>query len=367
MHSPDEVPQKYINPYNNTIPNMLRRTFAGMLSALDEGIGNVTQALQDANMLDNTLIFFLADNGGPIVCPENICGDHTGSTNFPLKGGKHSLFEGGVRVTAAVWGSNNLIVNTGVNRTGLMHHVDILPTILEAGNITVPANSHLPWHGMSQWSMVSQGQPSTRTEILLNIDPLQPTGGGNGNAAIIVNNYKLTVGETGPPWNYMPEAYPPPTTDDDNRKETTMNFHKVHKYWRPSPLWYKQTLIELGMLGNGSSANDVSLNYDERLINMDPLITQKMTISRQFTTTGDAPYPGNWPLQNMTIQLYDLSIDEYETTDISKSNPAIVEQLLSRIEYWATQVQVRPLFWNATVDPRSNPALHNGSWIPWAD
>jgi arylsulfatase A-like enzyme len=60
VHSPDQVPQRYIDPYNATILDHTRRTFAGMLSAMDEGVGNVTAALAEAGMLDNTLIIFMA-------------------------------------------------------------------------------------------------------------------------------------------------------------------------------------------------------------------------------------------------------------------------------------------------------------------
>lgn len=98
-----------------------------MLSAVDEGIANVTAALKRRNMWDNTLLVFTADNGAPICRSKqnthslnqgvlltggpiagssrcHICGDHTGSENTPLRGGKHSLWQGGVRGTAFVHG-----------------------------------------------------------------------------------------------------------------------------------------------------------------------------------------------------------------------------------------------------------------------
>ena len=69
-----------------------------MTTALDEGIGNVTRALKAAQMYDNTIIIFYADNGGPLVT--------TGSSgnNYPLKGGKTDDFEGGTRVAAFISG-----------------------------------------------------------------------------------------------------------------------------------------------------------------------------------------------------------------------------------------------------------------------
>ena len=54
VHAPALVPAHYADAYNKTISDRKRRTFAGMLSAVDEGIGNVTAALKAKGMLDNT-------------------------------------------------------------------------------------------------------------------------------------------------------------------------------------------------------------------------------------------------------------------------------------------------------------------------
>ena len=84
-----------------------------MLSALDEAVGNVTAALAAAGMADNALVIFAADNGGPVACGASMCGDATGSSNYPLRGGKHSLWEGGVRLTAVAAGG---AIRRGGNR-----------------------------------------------------------------------------------------------------------------------------------------------------------------------------------------------------------------------------------------------------------
>jgi arylsulfatase A-like enzyme len=71
IHSPDEVPDSYKERFRASIPDTAdgvgqhRRTVAGMVSALDEGIGNVTRALQAAGMAQQTIIVFTTDNGGP--------------------------------------------------------------------------------------------------------------------------------------------------------------------------------------------------------------------------------------------------------------------------------------------------------------
>ncbi|CAK0839965.1 unnamed protein product, partial [Prorocentrum cordatum] len=101
VHAPLEVPQSYVDAYAGSIEDPQRRGFAGMLSCLDEGLGNVTGALRAKGMLEDTLVIFTTDNGGP--SSGRVGGDYIGSSNYPLRGGKHSIWEGGTRGTALVW------------------------------------------------------------------------------------------------------------------------------------------------------------------------------------------------------------------------------------------------------------------------
>src|SRR6185312_5995211 len=63
VHEPLQVPEKYKEPYAN-LPEP-RRTYAGMVAAMDEAIGSIQKAIDDAGIRDNTLIIFSSDNGGP--------------------------------------------------------------------------------------------------------------------------------------------------------------------------------------------------------------------------------------------------------------------------------------------------------------
>ena len=87
---------------------------AAMTTELDYGLGNVTAALKRSAMYANTVIVFVSDNGGPL--------DH--SNNYPLRGGKGSLWEGGVRVEA--WVHSPLIAPSRVGTVwpGLAHSSD---------------------------------------------------------------------------------------------------------------------------------------------------------------------------------------------------------------------------------------------------
>jgi hypothetical protein len=104
-HSPAEFVPSYRDRYNNTIPDMVRRVLAAKLTTVDEGLANVTAALKAKGMDENLLLVFTADNGGPIK--QSVPGptDAIGANNWPLRGGKHTAYEGGVRVAGFVHGT----------------------------------------------------------------------------------------------------------------------------------------------------------------------------------------------------------------------------------------------------------------------
>jgi arylsulfatase A-like enzyme len=158
VHAPSEVPQSYEDAYDETIPfEPSRRKFAGMLSCVDEGIANVSKALTARDMLKDTFIVFTTDNGGPTTT-----GDGVGARNWPLKGGKHSIWEGGTRGVAFLHGPTWLMKKTGYTYTGLMHGADWLPTLADVAGFSLngtllpaPLNTlkpQLPVDGVSQWA-----------------------------------------------------------------------------------------------------------------------------------------------------------------------------------------------------------------------
>jgi arylsulfatase A-like enzyme len=89
VHSPLEATEKYEARFPH-ITNRKRKTYAGMLSALDDAVGRVMSKVRELGQEDNTLVFFYSDNGGPTA--------ETSSRNDPLRGFKGQMFEGGIRV-----------------------------------------------------------------------------------------------------------------------------------------------------------------------------------------------------------------------------------------------------------------------------
>nr|CAH7753973.1 unnamed protein product [Callosobruchus chinensis] len=183
------------NPYNplpahdekvqafRHIPEYNRQRFAAMLSSLDDSVGVVLRALQSRDMLRNSVLVFSTDNGGP-ASGFNL----NAASNWPLRGVKNTLWEGGVRGAGLVW--SPLLQRRSRLHIGQMHIVDWLPTLLEAatGKSTSSENTNLD--GISMWKSITEDVKSERTEILHNIDDMF------GNAALTSDGWKVTKGAT---------------------------------------------------------------------------------------------------------------------------------------------------------------------------
>ncbi len=91
-HTPLQATEKYLSRFPD-IKDEKRKTYAAMVSAVDDGVGRVLQAVESGGIEEQTLIVFLSDNGGA---------RNNASSNAPLRGAKSDLFEGGIRVPFAM-------------------------------------------------------------------------------------------------------------------------------------------------------------------------------------------------------------------------------------------------------------------------
>ena len=109
---------------NTHIPEGKRRTFAAMITSLDDGVGRLLDELDAQGLAEYTLVVYLSDNGGPV---------EKGANNDPLRGGKGSLFEGGVRVPFAMRWPGTIPANQTVDAPVIS--LDILATIASQANL----------------------------------------------------------------------------------------------------------------------------------------------------------------------------------------------------------------------------------------
>ncbi|MEN1682139.1 MAG: sulfatase-like hydrolase/transferase [Planctomycetota bacterium] len=99
-HQPLEAPRELVEKYRH-LKGRDRQVYAAMVDAMDQGIGMVVDALRDAGKLDNTLVFFLSDNGGIVPgvgAATSVTGAEPFADNTPFRAGKSSLLEGGTHV-----------------------------------------------------------------------------------------------------------------------------------------------------------------------------------------------------------------------------------------------------------------------------
>jgi arylsulfatase B len=103
-----------------------RQICRAMVESLDDNIGRVLRAIDDKGFRENTLVLFLSDNGGQI--------ERGASDNSPLRGSKNSLWEGGVRVPAAVRWPATLEGRRKISVP--MGYIDVLPTLARIAGLS---------------------------------------------------------------------------------------------------------------------------------------------------------------------------------------------------------------------------------------
>ena len=181
IHSPLEVPHRYLDKFD-FIDFEPRRAYHAMVKYMDDVMGNLTKALKDKGMWDNLLLVISSDNGGPIQIAAN---------NFPLKGGKFSDWQGGVRVNGFVSGGYLPEKMRGQKTDGYIHITDwyatfcamagVDPTDDKAAEAKLP-----PIDSLNMWPFLS-GQTSTspRTDVPLSY------------SSLISGDYKIITGHIG--------------------------------------------------------------------------------------------------------------------------------------------------------------------------
>lgn len=317
-----EAPQETINKLKH-IDDSNRRTYAAMVSKVDDSMGTIMSALLKKNLLENTVIVFVSDNGAP-----SIGVSHNWGSNFPLRGIKSTLFEGGIRSVAFAW--SPLFVQTGRVSLELMHVTDWLPTIFTAagGDLGLLEPD---LDGVDQWSSLQYDLPSPRDDILINIDEI------TRNAALRFNNWKLIVG----------------TTSNGN----------FDSYFGDSG----KTNIEEQSY-NTSAVADSPAGQAIKQVTYTPLSENEYISSRrQATLKCLNPKAKRTPCtpSNGEVCLFDIRIDPCEENNLATFLPSVVRRMKrAMVDYRAGLVPQQA----RTVDiEKAAPELFQFTWNPWLD
>jgi arylsulfatase A-like enzyme len=170
-HMPLQPPPGGTNAYAR-IANNRRRTYAAMVTHMDAAIGRILDAIDARGMRERTLVLFCSDNGGTEL---------GGGSNAPLRDGKRSVYEGGVRVPAIVRWTGVLPANEEIKHP--LHLVDWYPTLLRLAGAAL--EQPRPVDGKDIWPTLSAGKPSPHEEIVLNVN--------RDGGAIRQGHWKLVV------------------------------------------------------------------------------------------------------------------------------------------------------------------------------
>ncbi|MCP5116505.1 MAG: arylsulfatase [bacterium] len=167
-HVPLEAPEKLIEKYAQ-VADERRRIYAAMVDAMDQEIGRILETLDKEGIRDSTIVFFLSDNGGSL---------RNGASNTPLRQGKGSVYEGGIRAPAVIhW--PGVIEGGGISEQ-VITALDVFPTMAAAAEVTVGGDK--PLDGKNLWPALRAGRTTDREPFIL---------GANGSYTVLRGEWKL--------------------------------------------------------------------------------------------------------------------------------------------------------------------------------
>ncbi|CAL1279741.1 unnamed protein product [Larinioides sclopetarius] len=316
---PLQAPHDLVNQFSY-INNYSRRTHAGMVSALDRSVGDVFQALHNKGMLSNTVFIFSSDNGGETN--ETIGGY---SSNYPLRGKKYHVWEGGVRIPGFIWSPLLQLQEPRVSMQ-LMHVTDWLPTLYSAAGGDIQHLGNIDGHSM--WEAFLNNTESPRQEILHNIDPI------DNLSALRMADFKLVYG---------------------NMESGTESWsgHRVLEGMR------QPESMDEWVYNNGSTTREILYQIKSYLPKVsDSWREQTVVRCKRSRATAIKCNPAEKPC------LFNINEDPCEINNIADSFPEKVHLMLDALKDYEKKA-VKPQF--KDPDPHGDPMCHGFAYVPWMD
>lgn len=318
VHTPLQAPAEAVARFSH-LSDKKRRVYAAMLAVMDEGIGNVTDELDAHGLMESTIVIFFSDNGGPT---------QEGASNWPLRGWKGSLWEGGIRSQAFVWSPLMLPKLRGRSWGGLLHVTDIMPTLVKLAGGDPPINLD----GVDFWYPLVHNRTSPRFEILHNLDPVtlcsaeklaagtpcDSDWGGVRMAAIRLGDWKLI-------WRRPPADWEPGSATGKPA------YRQWNDRWVPPPGWQPPWQQLQGSSEPGCS----------------PCI---------FRSDSDVP---------AQLCLFNITHDPEERCDLAGSQGTIVKTMLKRLGGY--EGSSAPARFPPRVPAKCNPNQFNNLFQWWEE
>uniref|UniRef100_A0A0K8TFB8 Arylsulfatase I n=1 Tax=Lygus hesperus TaxID=30085 RepID=A0A0K8TFB8_LYGHE len=273
-----------------------RKNLADIMRYLDDTLGNLTTTLKSEGMLNDTVIIFLGDNGGPSIDPKYGYGN--AASNFPFRGTKMSTFDGGVRVPAILWKSG-LDASPRVY-DNLFHMVDWLPTLNSATGGDVLDGLD----GVDQWAALSGMSADTpRKELLVEIYDEESS------------------------WGYLKDNFKYVKSFGNSS-----GFHFTNDYWspHPDPAKYRSEEIQNSPVAKALGANIDAQTLSDLRSNL--MVTPSCSEGEQSKATfHDCSVDGC---------LFDISKDPSECNDVSETYPDVKKELIDRINSYLAEMVI---------------------------
>ncbi|XP_020801872.1 arylsulfatase B isoform X3 [Drosophila serrata] len=319
--NPMQAPEDELAQFGYIL-NETHRYYAAMVSRLDRSVGRVIEALGRQDMLQNSIVLFMSDNGGPTQ------GEHsTTASNYPLRGQKNSPWEGGLRSSAAIW-------STEFERLGSVwkqqiYIGDLLPTLAAAAGISPDPELHLD--GLNLWSALKYGYESVEREIVHVIDEVEEP-----HLSYMRGKWKVISG-------------------------TTSN--GIYDGW-------------LGERVTSGEVNPRSEVYDDLIRNtsvwqlLQQVSSGKRNITglrKQASVECVEPSTGIRPcLPQLAPCLFDIEADPCEQSNLYEEyrNSTVFLELWQRIQQFARNAHPPN---NKPADPKCDPRLYRNEWTWWQD
>ncbi|XP_065217853.1 arylsulfatase B-like isoform X2 [Planococcus citri] len=309
-----------------------RRLFAGILTELDKSVGKVIAALNEKKMLENSIILFMSDNGGATEDNNERASFKNSASNWPLRGWKSSVTEGGVRGVATIWSPLINATSHSVSNE-IIHITDWLPTFYAAAGGNVEKLGEID--GVNQWPyLTGERNSSARKEVLININEV------TNDSAIIIDDWKyIRLNESTP-----------------KRYEGARGRDNSHPYNMEQVLQSKTHTVL-----NKFSSNTFDSVKQFASLRLRSTIDDKCW--ERIEVVEKTEYSANLRCFQ-TGCLFNIKNDPCEFTDLSENEPNLISKFQSKMHLYRRQLVPQQ---KASADPDCDPRKYHDYWSPWVE